>query len=313
MKTVVTGGAGFIGSFVVDGLVAEGHEVLVIDDLSSGNGSNLSEAFESGLVHLEVCDVCAPEASRMITEFGPEVVLHLAAQVDVQASIEDPVHDAHVNVLGTVRVLEGARRSGARKVVLAASGGTLYGDPDPSRLPLGEDEPHAPLSPYGVSKMAAVDYLVGYEALYGLAGTSLALANVYGPRQDPHGEAGVVAIFANRLLAGELCTVFGDGAQTRDFIFVADVANAFLAATRKADGRLLNIGTGIETSVNDLYRVMAASVDGPEEPSRESAKTGEIRRSALNPAGAIEALDWSPSTELAAGVAETLTWFAGRK
>lgn len=312
MQTVVTGGAGFIGSFVVDRLVTDGHEVLAIDDLSTGRESNLSAAMESGLVRLEVCDICDSAVIDLIAETAPEVVLHLAAQVDVQASIDDPVHDVEVNVLGTVRVLEGARRAASRKVVLAASGGTLYGDPDPSRLPLREDEPRAPVSPYGVSKMAAVDYLDAYQTLHGLAGTSLALANVYGPRQDPHGEAGVVAIFANRLLKGETCTVFGDGGQTRDFVYVADVADAFVAAMRPAVGQLLNIGTGVETSVNDLYRVMASSVGGPGEPYRASGKPGEIRRSALDPSRAVEELTWTPKTSLVEGVAETVAWFSSR-
>ena len=310
MSVLVTGGAGFIGSCVVDRLVADGHEVLVLDDLSTGSEANLAEAMESGLVRLEVYDVRDPATTDLIAGESPEVVLHLAAQADVQASIDDPVHDAEVNVLGTVRVLEGARLGGARKVVFAASGGTLYGDPDPGRLPLTEDEPHAPVSPYGLSKMAAGCYLSAYGALHGLAGTSLALANVYGPRQDPHGEAGVVAIFANRLLAAEPCTVFGDGDQTRDFVHVADVAEAFLAAMHRADGLLLNIGTGIETSVNDLYRVMAASADGPDEPERAPARPGEIRRSVLDPSAAAGALGWTPTMGLAQGVADTLAWFS---
>ena len=309
MSVLVTGGAGFIGSALVDLLVAGGHEVVVVDDLSTGSEANLAGAMATGLVRLEVCDIRRPEVSDLIAEASPEVVMHLAAQADVQASIDNPVNDAEVNVIGTIRVLDGARRAGTRKVVLATSGGTLYGDPDPSRLPYTEAEPHAPMSPYGLSKKAAGDYLAAYGPLHGIAHTTLALANVYGPRQDPHGEAGVVAIFARSLLEGEPCTVYGDGNQTRDFVHVADVARAFVAAMDAADGLLLNIGTGIETTVNDLYSAMASAADGAAEPQRAQERPGEVRRSALDASAAAAALGWEPSLGLADGVADTLAWF----
>ncbi len=309
VDVLVTGGAGFIGSAVVDLLAAAGHDVLVVDDLSTGSEDNLADALDSGRVGLEVCDISHPSATDVVAAAEPGVVLHLAAQADVQASIDDPVRDAEVNLLGTIRVLEGARLAGSRKVVLAGSGGTLYGEPDASRLPLTEAEPHAPLSPYGRSKKAAGDQLVAFSEANGVAHTILALANVYGPRQDPHGEAGVVAIFARRLLGGEPCTVFGDGEQTRDFVHAADVARAFVAAIDRGDGLLLNIGTGTETSVNDLYGLMAAAAGGPEQPDRAPARSGEVRRSALDPAAAAGALGWVPSVGLADGVADTLDWF----
>ncbi len=309
MSVLVTGGAGFIGSTLVDQLVAGGHEVVVVDDLSTGSEANLADAMESGLVSLEVCDISQPAVSDLIADVSPGVIMHLAAQADVQASIDDPVRDAEVNVVGTIRVLEGARRAGTRKVVLATSGGTLYGDPDPSHLPYTEVEPHAPMSPYGLSKKAAGDYLAAYGPLHGMAHTTLALANVYGPRQDPHGEAGVVAIFARCLLAGEACTVYGDGRQTRDFVHVADAARAFVAAMERGDDWLLNIGTGIETSVNHLYSVMATAADGPVEPQRAQERPGEVRRSALDASAAAATLGWEPSLGLADGVADTLAWF----
>ena len=227
----------------------------------------------------------------------------------LRASVADPIDDATVNVLGTIRVLEGARRSGVRKVVLASSGGTLYGDADPALLPFDESVDHRPESPYGGSKSAAGTYLRVYEALYGLSWTELALANVYGARQDPHGEAGVVAIFAGRLLAGEPCTVYGTGGQTRDFVFVDDVVEAFIAAADTGDGCLFNIGTGVESSVNDLYSTMASTIGGPSEPGRAPARHGELERSALDPGHAAQVLGWRPTTDLAEGVRRTIDWF----
>jgi UDP-glucose 4-epimerase len=236
-------------------------------------------------------------------------VYHLAAQADVRASVENPVNDAMVNILGTLRVLEGARAGGTRKVVAASSGGTLYGDADPSLLPLDETTPHRPESPYGASKLAAGAYLRVYESLYGIRWTELAMANVYGPRQDADGEAGVVAIFAGRLLAGEPCTVYGSGAQTRDFVYVDDVVNAFVAAAQRGDGLLFNIGTGVETSVDGLYRSMAALGGGPDEPVRAPTRTGELERSALDPTLAAGELDWRPRVDLDEGIRRTIDWF----
>ncbi len=232
----------------------------------------------------------------------PEVVFHLAAQADVRVSVERPVFDADVNILGTLRVLEGARAAGSAKVVFAASGGTLYGESDPAELPLKESHPRRPLSPYGVSKMSAIDYLVAYRELHDLEFCALALANVYGPRQDPHGEAGVVAIFASRLLAGEHVTVFGDGEQTRDFVYVDDVVDGFVRAATRGGGVVLNIGTGTEVSVNELARVMGEHAGVGTAPVHAPARTGELRRNALDPERAAIHLGWHPWTSLGDGV-----------
>ncbi|MBC8364714.1 MAG: NAD-dependent epimerase/dehydratase family protein [Actinobacteria bacterium] len=311
MKAVVTGGAGFIGSTLVDRLLADGHDVVVLDDLSTGNEENLAAARSTAgdRLRLEVVDLREDRSIELIAAAGADVVFHLAAQADVRASVDDPIADAQANVLGTIRVLEGARRAGTRKVVLASSGGTLYGDADPSLLPLDESTPHRPESPYGASKLAAGAYLRVYGSLYGIRWTELALANVYGPRQDADGEAGVVAIFTGRLLAGEPCTVYGSGEQTRDFVYVGDVVDAFVAAADRGDGQLFNIGAGVETSVNGLYRSMASAVGGPDEPIRAPARTGELQRSALDASLAAADLDWHADIDLDEGIRRTIDWF----
>ena len=314
MRAVVTGGAGFIGSALVDRLVARGDDVLIIDDLSTGSADNLADARAggSGTVELAVADIGETGAAELVAGHRPDVVFHLAAQADVRLSVEAPVADARTNVIGLLRVLDGALAGGARKVVFASSGGTIYGEADPALLPFDEDTPQRPLSPYGVAKLAGGLYLDVYGALHGLAGTTLALANVYGPRQDPNGEAGVVAIFAGRLLSGRPCIVFGAGEQIRDFVYVADVADALLAAAERADGQLLNIGTGVGTSVNDLYRTMAAIVGGPDDPERGSARPGELDRSILDATRAAGELGWRPVTGLDDGLQATLDWFSDR-
>ncbi len=314
MRAVVTGGAGFIGSALVDRLVARGDDVLIIDDLSTGSADNLADARAggSGTVELAVADIGETGAAELVAGHRPDVVFHLAAQADVRLSVDAPVADARTNVIGLLRVLDGALAGGARKVVFASSGGTIYGEADPALLPFDEDTPQRPLSPYGVAKLAGGLYLDVYGALHGLAGTTLALANVYGPRQDPNGEAGVVAIFAGRLLSGRPCIVFGAGEQIRDFVYVADVADALLAAAERADGQLLNIGTGVGTSVNDLYRTMAAIVGGPDDPERGSARPGELDRSILDATRAAGELGWWPVTGLDDGLQATLDWFSDR-
>jgi len=309
---LVTGGAGFIGSTLVDRLLAEGHRVDVVDDLSTGSLANLAEAraapgHDMSFHRLDMRDEAIVE---LMAHRRPTVVFHLAAQADVRVSVSRPAFDAEVNIIGTLNVLEGARRAGSAKVVFAASGGTLYGEPDD--LPVRESTPHRPLSPYGVSKKAACDYLAAYRELHGLEFTALALANVYGPRQDPHGEAGVVAIFAGRLLAGEPCTVFGDGTQTRDFVYVDDVVDAFARAATKGSGLLMNVGTGTETSVNALYDTMAAAAGVALPPVYAPARPGELARSALHPGRAEIHLGWKAWTSLAQGAAEVLRWFAAR-
>ena len=311
MRTLVTGGAGFIGSNLVDRLLAEGHAVEVVDDLSTGKLSNLADA-RADRDHdfsFHQMDICDPAVSELIERRAPEVVFHLAAQIDVRVSVSDPARDARINVMGTLNVLEGARRAGTRKVVFASSGGTIYGDVDAEDLPVTEAHPQRPVAPYGVSKKVATDYLHAYRELHQLEYTSLALANVYGPRQDPHGEAGVVAIFAGKLLAGERCKVFGTGEQTRDYVYVDDVADAFVRAADRGSGLLCNIGTGTETSVNQLYRAMADSAGVAAEPEYAPARVGELDPSCLDASRANLPLGWEPFTDLLAGTAAVIDWF----
>jgi UDP-glucose 4-epimerase len=311
VRALVTGGAGFIGSTLVDRLLAEGHAVDALDDLSTGSLGNLVDA-RSNPDHdftFQRLDVRSEQVGAVMARRQPEVVFHLAAQADVRVSVAKPVFDAEVNILGTLQVLEGARRAGARKVVFASSGGTIYGDVDPSDLPARETLPQRPLSPYGVAKKTAGDYLAAYRELHQLEFTALALANVYGPRQDPHGEAGVVAIFAGRLLAGERCKIFGDGEQTRDFVFVDDVVDAFVRAAERGDGLLMNIGTGTETSVNQLYGAMAKAAGVGEPAEYVPERPGELRRSSLDPGRAMIHLGWKPWTAMDVGSRSVLEWF----
>jgi UDP-glucose 4-epimerase len=313
VRALVTGGAGFIGSTLVDRLLVEGHAVDVIDDLSTGSLANLAEARSSRDHELKVhqVDVRDPGIVDLIARRNPEVVFHLAAQADVRVSVARPAFDAEVNILGSINVLEGARAAGVRKVVFASSGGTIYGEPDPSELPVKESHPQQPLSPYGIAKRVVTDYLHAYRELHAIEYTALALANVYGPRQDPHGEAGVVAIFAANLLDGRPCTIFGDGQQTRDFVYVDDVVDAFVRAAERGSGLLCNIGTGVETTVNELYGTMAAAAGITEHADHGPARHGELARSALDPGRAKLHLGWEPWTDLATGVAEVLAYFRG--
>jgi UDP-glucose 4-epimerase len=311
MKALVTGGAGFIGSNLVDRLLAEGHSVDVVDDLSSGSLGNLASARTAGhrQLNFHQMDVRSPDLSELMVRRQPEVVFHLAAQADVRVSVANPLLDADINIMGSLQVLEGARASGARKVVFASSGGTIYGDPNPKDLPVKESHPQQPLSPYGVAKKVVGDYLHAYRQLHGLEFTALALANVYGPRQDPHGEAGVVAIFAGRLLEGTPGTIFGNGRQTRDFVYVDDVVDAFARAADRGSGLLLNIGTGKETSVNDLYTVMSAVAGVHLPPKHAPARQGELQRSSLDPGRAAIHLGWKPWTPIDDGAAGVIDYF----
>ena len=316
MRTLVTGGAGFIGSTLVDRLLAEGHAVDAVDDLSTGSLANLSEARagrgDGTDFTFHRLDIRSEQVVDLIARRQPEVVFHLAAQADVRVSVARPAFDAEVNIVGALNVLEGARCGGARKVVFASSGGTIYGTVAPDDLPVRESHPQRPESPYGVAKKAVGDYLFAYRELHEMEFTALALANVYGPRQDPHGEAGVVAIFAGRLLAGTPCTIFGDGEQTRDFVYVDDVVDAFVRAAERGGGLLMNIGTGAETTVNDLYGSMArvAGVSGP--ASYSPPRPGELARSALDPGRAAIHLGWKPWTALDDGCRATIDWFRSR-
>src|SRR6202522_4234788 len=312
MRTLVTGGAGFIGSNLVDRLLVEGHEVDVVDDFSTGSLLNLAEARGSAGRALTIhhLDITAPAVIELIVRRRPELVFHLAAQADVRVSVARPAFDAETNIIGSLNVLEGARRAEAERVVFAASGGTLYGEPSAEDLPVREAHPHQPLSPYGVSKKAVIDYLAAYRKLYALEFAALALANVYGPRQNPHGEAGVVAIFADRLVRGAPVTIFGDGEQTRDFVFVDDVVDAFVRAASRGGGLICNIGTGTETSVNELYTTMARRA-GVEEPALNGPpRPGDVLRSCLDPERALIQLGWRPWTDLETGTAAVLEYFS---
>ncbi|MEI7888254.1 MAG: NAD-dependent epimerase/dehydratase family protein [Actinomycetes bacterium] len=311
MKALVTGGAGFIGSNLVDRLLAEGHSVEVIDNLSTGKLANLSEA-RANRDHdfsFHQIDICDPSVADLIDRNKPEVIFHLAAQIDVRVSVSDPLFDARVNVLGSLNVIEGARRAGARKLVFASSGGTIYGVVDPEDLPVSEAHSQHPVAPYGVSKKVITDYLYAFRELHQMEYTSLALANVYGPRQDPHGEAGVVAIFAGRLLSGETCTIFGDGSQTRDYVYVDDVVDAFVRSAERGSGLLCNIGTGIETSVTALYGAMALNAGVDTAADFAPARDGELQRSCLDATRAKMHLGWEPFTDLPAGTAEVVEFF----
>jgi UDP-glucose 4-epimerase len=309
---LVTGGAGFIGSNLVDRLLADGRRVVVVDDLSSGSLANLNEARAAspGNFEFQRLELTSGALDRVVERHRPEVILHLAAQMNVRASVEDPVRDAMVNVVGTIRVLEAARRHDVRKVVFATSGGCIYGEPAVEDLPVPETAPGLAHSPYGASKRSAEEYLHTYEALYGLAWTSLALSNVYGPRQDPAGEAGVVAIFTERMLAGLPCTIYGDGEQTRDFVFVDDVVHAFVLAMDRGDGERFNIGTSERTSVNQLFRGLAAATGYDREPVYAPERPGELRHNAVDARKAAQGLDWKPWTTLEEGLAATLKWAA---
>jgi UDP-glucose 4-epimerase len=310
---LVTGAAGFIGSHLCDRLLAEGGRVLGVDDLTTGHIANLSEARTYGQRYTFIdLDVRADGFGQVLRKHEPEVVMHLAAQAGVRPSLKDPRHDASVNVLGTLNVLEAASEVGVRKVVYAASGGTLYGEPP--TIPVKERQRWSarPVSPYGISKRAAIDYLEFYRTARGLDFTALALANVYGPRQDPHGEAGVVSIFARAMLAGEQPVIHGDGSQTRDYVFVDDTIHAFaLAAADVASGALLNIGTGVETSVTGIFRVLAEVAGYRGDPRFESAADAGPPRSALDATDAATKLGWRPWTTMEDGLAETVAYLRG--
>ena len=311
VKALVTGGAGFIGSNLVDRLLAEGHAVDVIDSLVTGSLANLSDARadRDHAFSFHQIDIREPSVVDLIVRRKPEVVFHLAAQADVRVSVSQPVFDAQVNVIGSLNVMEGARQAGSRKVVFASSGGTIYGAPDAADLPVDETHAQHPISPYGVAKKAVGDYLYAYRELHALEFAALAMANVYGPRQDPHGEAGVVAIFAGHLLADEACTIYGDGTQTRDYVYVDDVVDAFVRAADRGSGLLANIGTGLETSVNDLYASMARATGVERAAVHAPARPGELARSSLDPGRAGLYLGWKPWTDLDTGTTAVLDWF----
>ena len=310
MRAVVTGGAGFIGSHIVDALVKRGDEVVVVDDLSTGRESNIGTAIERGatLVQGDIRD--AELVARLLRQKRPDVVFHLAAQIDVRASVRSPCKDAEVNVVGTINLLEAARHSGVRRFVFASTGGAIYGESDP---PLAERAPIRPLSPYGQAKYAAEGYCDLYRRLHQVSTISLRLANVYGPRQDPLGEGGVIAIFCWKLLSGELPIVYGDGRQTRDFVYVGDVAKAALIASESDAHGAYNIGRGEEVTVLEVverlraFGLELAVPDGSSfEPRFAPERKGEVRRSALDPAKARSELGFEAETALEDGLGRTL-------
>jgi UDP-glucose 4-epimerase len=305
MNVLATGGAGFIGSHVVDRLLANGHTVHIVDNMSTGQPALVNPA-----ARFHQVDIRSARLGRAFDEARPDVVVHLAAQMDVRRSVTDPIFDASVNVIGTLNVLEHCRRSGVKRVVFASSGGAIYGDC--LAIPTPEDQPLRPASPYGVAKLAGERYIAAWADLTGATGVALRYANVYGPRQNPQGEAGVIAIFASRMLAGEPCVIYGDGDQTRDYVYVEDVADATAQAVAQPGAcGAANIGTGIETTVNELYRQLAAAAAVAAPPLHAPPRAGEQRRSALDTLHARGVLGWAPATPLEAGLRKTLEFFRG--
>ena len=302
MRVLVTGGAGFIGSHVAAAYVEHGHEVLVLDNLSSGKEGNVPAG-----ARFVFCDVGSDTAAEAVRTFRPEVINHHAAQINVRRSVADPVYDARENILGSLTLLEAARTGGVRKVIFASSGGAGYGEQE--EFPADERHSLRPVSPYGVAKVSVEMYLHFYRVQYGLACTALRYSNVYGPRQDPHGEAGVVAIFSERLLRGQTAVVNGDGEQTRDYVYVGDVVRANLAALTRGDGLAINIGTGIETDVNALFRKIRDLSGSRQEEIHGPGMPGEQRRSVIENALAYNELGWYPETSLDDGLALTLAYF----
>lgn len=303
MRVLVTGGAGFIGSHVAERLLSDGHQVTVIDNLSTGR-----QALVPPAAVLHVCDLRSPRLDAVFAEARPEAVVHVAAQASVARSVADPLLDASVNILGTVALLGGCQRWGVRRVLYTSTGGAAYGDTE--TVPTPEEHPATPASPYGVSKIAAESYLDCWSGLTGVPTLTLRLANVYGPRQSPLGEAGVIAIFTYRLLRGHACLVNGDGKQTRDYVYVGDVAEAVATGLARADVRgVVNIGTGLETSVNDLYRRLVRVVGVDRAATHGPAKAGEQRRSALDASRAKRLLGWISAVSLDEGLDRTVAAF----
>lgn len=300
MRVLVTGGAGFIGSHVADALVERGDEVSVADDLSSGSRENLNPRADFSLL-----DIRDPDAPSRMAELAPQAIVHMAAQMSVGVSVRDPLYDAGINVIGSLSVLEAARRNGAR-VVFASSGGTVYGEPDV--IPTPETSPTLPVSPYGVAKLAVERYLHAYEVQHGLGYAALRLANVYGPRQTPHGEAGVVAIFGEAMLTDREPVINGDGRYTRDYVYVADVVSAVLAALDSAETGAFNVGTGREVDVNEIHRRLV-EISGVAVPERHGPeRLGDARRSALDHSLITQRLGWVPRVQLEEGLGMTVDW-----
>jgi len=308
-RVLVTGGAGFIGSHVCDVFAADGWSVTALDDLSSGREENVSDGIE-----LVVSDIRSPETASLVRDGGFDLISHHAAQIDVRVSVDRPAHDASINVMGLLNLLQAAVEGDVRRFIFVSSGGVVYGEPD--ELPAVETASKQPLSPYGVSKLTGEYYLHFYRHIHGLEGVSLRYSNVFGPRQDPHGEAGVVAIFGRSVLEGRPITVFGDGEQTRDYVYVGDVARANLLAAgldlrdcQTVDDVAFNVGTGVETSVNELANAIMKVTGRTVPVERAAARPGELLRSCLDPSK-LESRSWSPTGSLEAGLAATCEWIA---
>jgi UDP-glucose 4-epimerase len=307
MRILVTGGAGFIGSHTVDALVATGtHEVAVIDNLSAGK----REQVNPGARFYQADIREAAEVGRIIAHERPEVMVHFAAQMDVRRSVADPAFDAQVNLVGFLNLMEAARQHGLRRVVFSSTGGAIYGEQD--TFPADETHPCRPVSPYGVAKFSTESYLFFYQAQYGIDYAAMRYANVYGPRQDPHGEAGVVAIFCGRLLEDKPVTIFGDGEQSRDYVYVGDVVCANVAAVTASATGPINIGTGIETNVNRLYETLASAAGSKRPPTYAAARPGEQKRSVIAAARAGRELGWHPEVTLEEGLKRTYGFFEQR-
>ena len=305
MKILVTGGAGFIGSHVSDALINKGHDVHVLDDLSGGKTDNVPDA---AVFHQ--LDIRSDEAADLLQKETFDVLIHHAAQMDVRRSVADPRFDADVNILGFLNLMEAGRRNGLEKVVFASTGGAIYGEPD--YAPQDEAHPLRPLSPYGITKLCTERYLYYYEQEFGIPSVVLRYANVYGPRQNPHGEAGVVAIFCERLLDGKQPVIYGDGEQTRDYVFVEDVVRANVLAVDYGTSGTFNVGTSVETNVNELFRGIRDLIDDSVEEVHEKGRPGEQRRSVLDYSYSERELGWKPQVELDEGLSRTVEWFRSR-
>jgi UDP-glucose 4-epimerase len=306
-KAMVTGGAGFVGSHLTDRLVDEGYDVLVVDDLSKGKVSRLAEARRRGSVSFHQVDIRTEELSDVAAKFGPNVIFHLAAQASVSNSVKNPIHDADINVLGTLNVLEAARRCEAGNIVFTSTGGAVYGSS--VQLPAKESYPKNPDSPYGISKKVVEDYFRFYRNSYDIDFNIIGPANIYGPRQDPFGEAGVVAIFSRSCLDRKPPIIFGDGNDTRDYVFVQDIVDALFKAGVQGGGRFYNIGTGVETSTNTVFETIASHTAFGGGADHQAPRPGDIPRSVLDWSLAKEHLGWEPYTTFGDGIRRTVEWF----
>jgi UDP-glucose 4-epimerase len=305
-RSLITGGAGFVGSHLADRLLAEGDDVVVIDNLSSGSIENLDQR-----IKFYEMDIRDPKITEVMAEERPDYIFHLAAQIDVRKSVEDPIEDADINLKGTLNILKAAHESGARKVIFASTGGAIYGDTD--IFPTPETRCEQPLSPYGIHKLAAEKSLYFYKKVKGLEYTILRMSNIYGPRQNSRGEAGVIAIFLSRLINGAQPYINGNGNQTRDYVYVKDVTRAFVLAKNDTQSKIFNIGTGVETSVNDVFDMLVKNMGLNIPKEYKEARPGEQWRSSLDASRAKEELGWTPEYDIERGLQETISWFKSAK